>query len=284
MYCNAACKKKHRKKHKKECERRVAELHDEKLFKQPPPLEDCPICFIRLPELESGRAYMACCGKTICTGCMNAPVFDDQGNKVDNRKCAFCRTLFPTSDDEVIKRLDGRMSLDDAKAFWYMGSYYERGLCGLPQSIAKALEHYHRAGELGSAAAYFNISTAYENGRGVKVDKKKAEHYLELAAMEGDAFSRHCLGSFEYKLGNMDRALRHYSIALYSGEIKSFTGIRLLYHNGYATDDDCIKAVQPYLDYIDEIKSDQRDKAAAFKDEYKYYEYDSLEAYVNRYS
>ena len=28
-YCNAACKKKHRSKHKKQCERRVAELHDE---------------------------------------------------------------------------------------------------------------------------------------------------------------------------------------------------------------------------------------------------------------
>ena len=26
-YCNAACKKKHRTKHKKKCERRVAELH-----------------------------------------------------------------------------------------------------------------------------------------------------------------------------------------------------------------------------------------------------------------
>ena len=36
-YCNAACKKKHRSKHKKKCDRRVAELHDEQLFKQPPP-------------------------------------------------------------------------------------------------------------------------------------------------------------------------------------------------------------------------------------------------------
>ena len=26
-YCNAACKKKHRKKHKNVCERRVAEMH-----------------------------------------------------------------------------------------------------------------------------------------------------------------------------------------------------------------------------------------------------------------
>ena len=46
MYCNAACKKKHRQKHKKECERRVAELHDEQLFKRPQRAEDCPICFL----------------------------------------------------------------------------------------------------------------------------------------------------------------------------------------------------------------------------------------------
>ena len=63
MYCNAACKKRHRHKHKKACEEHVkrasenaAKLHDEELFKQPPPLDDCPICFLRLPLMESGRA------------------------------------------------------------------------------------------------------------------------------------------------------------------------------------------------------------------------------------
>ena len=30
-YCNAACKKKHRSKHKKDCERRIAELQEEEL-------------------------------------------------------------------------------------------------------------------------------------------------------------------------------------------------------------------------------------------------------------
>ena len=49
-YCNAVCKKKHRSKHKKECERIVAESHDEELFfKDPPSREDCPICFLPLP-------------------------------------------------------------------------------------------------------------------------------------------------------------------------------------------------------------------------------------------
>ena len=31
-YCNAACKKKHRTKHKKKCEKRAAELHDDELY------------------------------------------------------------------------------------------------------------------------------------------------------------------------------------------------------------------------------------------------------------
>ena len=35
-YCNVACKKKHKSKHKKKCDRRVAELHEEALFSEPP--------------------------------------------------------------------------------------------------------------------------------------------------------------------------------------------------------------------------------------------------------
>ena len=81
-YCNASCKKKHRSKHKHDCEKRVAELHeeqlererraaelhDEKLFKPPPPLDDCPICMLPLPTLFTGCKFSACCGKVICSG------------------------------------------------------------------------------------------------------------------------------------------------------------------------------------------------------------------------
>ena len=73
-YCNAICKKVHKKKHKKQCDEhlrlaaeRATELHDEKLFKQPPPAEDCPICFLRIPSLHpTGSTYYSCCGKVIC--------------------------------------------------------------------------------------------------------------------------------------------------------------------------------------------------------------------------
>ena len=111
-YCNASCKKKHRHKHKKECYEHIkqaakhaAELHDKKLFKQPPPKEDCPICYLPLPSLTSGFQYMLCCGKIICSGCCYAPVYNSQGNKVNNKKCPFCRTRWPTSDEEDIRRV-----------------------------------------------------------------------------------------------------------------------------------------------------------------------------------
>ena len=48
-YCNAKCQKNHWSKHRRDCKIRAAELRDEALFKDPPPKEDCPICFLPMP-------------------------------------------------------------------------------------------------------------------------------------------------------------------------------------------------------------------------------------------
>ena len=201
-YCNASCKKKHRHKHKKECEEhlrlaaeRAAELHDEKLFKQPPQYEDCPICFLRLPSLVSGWRYMACCGKVICSGCVHAPVYDNQGNEVVEKKCPFCRTAKSTSDGETRER--NRMEKGDPIAIHNLGCDYRDGANGLPQDYTKALELWHRAAELGYAKAYSSMGYAYNNGQGVEVDKKKATYNYELAAMGGSVAARHNLGKKE---------------------------------------------------------------------------------------
>ena len=181
-YCNAACKKKHRSKHTKQCERRVAELHDKALFKEPPPqYGDCPICFIRLPFMGSGRRYHSCCGKIICSGCCHADVYDNHGNIIIGKKCSFCRTPFPTSEASDIKRLKKRTEVGDVYAFFLMGSYYSNGLHGLPQDSAKAIELWHKAGKFG----YTNLGNAYNIGWGVERDEKMASHYYELAAWRG---------------------------------------------------------------------------------------------------
>ena len=272
-YCSRDCQIAHRPQHKKACKRRAKELHDEKIFKQPPPLEDCPICFQRLPSLATGRTYMACCGKMICRGCVHA--FQLRvvlaGKKEEDQKCPFCRTPAPTTDKEWVEKLNKRIEINDAEAFHDMGFCCSRG-DGLPQNQAKALELWHRAGELGNTSSYSCIGHIYESGDGVERDKKQAIKYFELAAMGGNVVARHNLGSMEGQKGNHDMALKHYLIAVKDGSGRSLEIIKLMYKNGDATKEDYTKALRSYQAYLAEVKSDQRDEAAAFSDEYKYYD------------
>ena len=266
-YCNAACKKKHRSKHKKKCERRVAELHDIELFKQPLTREDCPICMLPLSLLHTGRKYYSCCGKIICSGCIHAISLRDK-----EEKCPFCRAPSKHySDQEIIKRLQKRMEAEDAIAMFNLGCYYDEGLFGLPQDYDKALELWHRAGEFGYAKAYNNIGNTYYNGEGVERDEKKADHYYELAAMGGDAGARGNLGSAEARAGNWDRAIKHFMISVGGGDNDSVKIIQQLYRAGHATKDDYAKALLVYQVYLEEVKSPQRDQAAVFHESHKYY-------------
>ena len=269
-YCNAACKKKHRHKHKKECERRVAELHDEKLFKQPPSKEDCPICMITLPLLPSGRVYMACCGKIICRGCIYAVQEKDTVVGL----CPFCRTPPPPSNAEMTKMYNKRIELNDANAMYNWGCRYRKGDYGQQQNHAKALKLFLRAGELGHTDAYYGVAKAYIMGRGVERDEKKAIYYLELSAIRGEMLARHKLGLFEERAGNANhhRALKHFKIAAGGGNHNSLMKIQGLYTTGDATKDDFETALRSYQAYVDEIRSEQRDEAAAANDGWKYYE------------
>jgi len=271
-YCNRECQIAHRPQHKKACKKRAAELHDEKLFKLPLQYDDCPICFLRMPLIDSGHKYMSCCGKVICSGCIHAPRYDDQGNKVNNKSCPFCRAPTPKFDDEIVERLITRVEAGDTIAMNNLGLYHDEGSCGISQNHAKALELWHRAGELGSAEAYHNIGSAYRNGCGVKMDMKKAKYYTELAAMAGDTYSRHNLGVMEEHAGNIDRAIKHFMIATVGGTARSLNDIQNFYMQGRATKEDYTKALRLYQEYLNEVKSIQRDEAAAFGDKYKYIE------------
>jgi len=245
---------------------------DRELFKQPPPqFEDCPICFIRLPSLNSGSKYMACCGKVICCGCAYAVKEKRVASKL---LCPFCRTPAPTSEEEVIKRMDKRMEANDANAFFNRGCDYLYGMNGTLVDMDKALELFYQACELGHAGAHHNVGCVYvnTNGHGVKRDRKKAVHYYELAATKGDIDARNSLGLIDKHSGNYERALKHFMIAVESGNDDSLKQINQLYSKGYATKDDYTTALRSYQTYLGEIKSVQRDKAAAFDEsEYRYY-------------
>lgn len=171
-------------KHKKACERRVAELHEEALFKEIEPKE-CPICFLPMPIDSSNLTFEACCGKLICNGCMYAMQMSE-GKDL----CAFCRTPTITSDEEIIKRLKNLMGKGNAEVYRALAGYYATGNRGLPQDWNEANELCLKAGELGCADGYYNLGNSYGQGRGVEVDKKKAKHYWELSAMMGSVHAR----------------------------------------------------------------------------------------------
>ena len=159
------------------------------------------------------------------------------------------------------------MELDDAQAFFSMGSYYSNGHYGLPQNNTKDVELWHKAGKFG----YTNIGFAYYNGEGVERDAKMSRHYYELAAMEGNVMARHNLGEFEENAGNYDKALKHHMIAVRGGDTRSVKVIQRMYKNGHVAKDHYANALQSHQMYLVEIKSDQRDKAAALGDDYRYY-------------
>ena len=164
-----------------------------------------------------------------------------------------------------------RMEAGDAHAIYNLGCDYREGADGFPQDHTKALELWHRAVELGYTRAYCCIGYCYNNGEGVVVDKEKARHYYELAAMGGNVQSRYNLGLEEKDAGNIDRAIKHYMIAVVGGDNDSLKKIQELYSNGDATKDDYTKALHLYQTYLGEIKSAQRDEAAAAQEDYRYY-------------
>ena len=166
--------------------------------------------------------------------------------------------------------------MNDPIGTYNFGICYRDGKYGLPQDYTKALELCHRAGELGYASAYTNVGFAYQRGRsrGVERDEKKARYYWELAAMGGDEEgARHNLGCKEWQAGKMDRALKHFMIAVSGGVSHSLDMIKKMYSNGDATKEDYTKALQSYQEHLSEMKSPQRDEAAAYSDRYRYYQY-----------
>ena len=97
-------------------------ISDNKLFQDPPPKEDCPICILPMPCTQGVcgimKAYMACCGKMICEGCA---IMEDHEVAKGNLKdlCSFCRVPPPPTDDELVKRLMKRANANDHNAFYY---------------------------------------------------------------------------------------------------------------------------------------------------------------------
>jgi len=259
-YCNAACKKKHRKKHKKVCERRVAELHEEQLFKDIEP-DECPLCFLPMPIETDATTFKSCCGKVICNGCIYA-VNQEFHSRGKIPLCAYCRSPPESTMNEENKRIKRLLDTDNATACYTYGNYYSRGEYGIPQNWAKANELWLKAGELGHPSGYYNIGHSYRDGAGVEVDTKKAYHYFELAAINGHVNARYILGAMEgQQKGKGHRALNHWVIGARAGHENCLGAVKQMFMRGGIEKDEYENTIRAYHDRRKEMNSDARKKA-----------------------
>ena len=238
---------------------------DDKLFRDPPPMEDCPICMLPLPFTNSGticgvrKTYMACCGKVLCDGCSIAE--DDEMRKGNIKSwCALCRVPLPDSDEELMKRYEKRMNMNDGNAFLMLGCQYQQGGMGLTQDFSKAVELWNRAAELGSVNAHYALADAYYHGDGAEKDAEKANHHWKLAAIGGNEIARHNLGAIENNNGNIDLSTKHYIIAAKSGNDKSLKQVGEGYKRGHVTKNEYASTLRAHQCIQDEMKSEQRTK------------------------
>ena len=278
-YCNAECQKNHWPTHKKQCKQRAAELRDEALFKDPPPKEECPICFLPMPitiiscsslppatitsvpiydfataneELASKamKQYYTCCGKRICRGCMHS--FSESGN---DDKCPFCNSDRDKTDEEKVEEMMKRVEANDAASIFLLANSYENGLNGVQQDQTRAMELYGRAAELGCSQAHHQLADIYHEGG----DMKKAKFHHEEAAMAGNEVARYNLGCMEVKSRNMVRAVKHWTIAASAGHYSAMGNLLIALEDRDVSRESIDSILAAYNNSCAEVRSEARD-------------------------
>jgi TPR repeat protein len=261
-YCSVDCQKIHRARHKKACKKRLAELHDKKLFTQPDGsyMGECPLCCLPLSIVMSKSTVMPCCCKIICMGCnyTNQMRENEQGLK---QRCAFCRETLPDKEKERIRLIMERVKKNDPVAMTQMGKMNAR-----KEEYGKALGYFAKAAELGGVEAHGSLGNLYYEGLGVEKDMKKALYHMEQAAIGGHTAARGLLAVHELNNGRFERAAKHYIIAANLGCDKSLESTKTLFVQGMINKEDYAAALRGHQAAVDATKSAQREKGEAFFD------------------
>jgi hypothetical protein len=262
-YCSVNCQKDHRSKHRGECKKRVAELHDEILFKQPDSSHqgDCPICLLPLSLNHDDSTMMSCCSKLICDGCEYANTIREIEGSLEH-KCAFCRQPAPKTQKEAEANYMKRIEANDPVALREKGAK-----CYKKKDYSTAFECWTKASKSGDVEAHYRLAKLYRDGEGVEKDSKKERDHLEEAAIGGHPAARHNLGAREVGKGRIDRAKRHFIIAANLGNNDSIEALKQGYMTGFVTKEEFSAALRAYQAVVEETKSSQREAAKEFQRE-----------------
>ena len=213
------------------------ELKGADLFAPLPPTDDCAICLVPLPHVQSKIVYKGCCGNRICKAChfeneasIKKQNEEESAGKKIASACPFCREPVPKSDPEVRRHLHAACLRNDHIAITQMGNHYWDGLHEAPQDDLKALDCWIRAVELGSFDACTNIGNGYNEGKGVAINEGRTALFYRVGALRGSIGARHKIGLSDYESGNHEIAIRHWKIAAEAGYQPSLDQLKKIYN------------------------------------------------------
>jgi TPR repeat protein len=109
-----------------------------------------------------------------------------------------------------------RVEANDSGSMFVLAYHYYNGVEGSPLDQTKAVELFARTGELGCSQAHCYLGSIYR----LRGDIKKAKFHFEAAAMAGNEVARNDLGTLDANSGNMEQAIKHWTIAASAGDYK----------------------------------------------------------------
>ena len=268
-YCSRYCQVSHWPQHQEACKKHT-ELFEQKLFKDPPEREECPICMLPFPFYEKNSSvFFPCCGTVVCKGCVHAQFKEDVNNgkeREDCHSCAFCRMPATRNEKERIHRLNRCVERNHAPSINRLAMIYMYGLEGVEKDMAKAMKLFEKSGKLGYAEAYFWLGNIYREERyGIERDMKRARYYYELGAIGGSIISRCNLGALDVREGYFTRACKHYLICAKAGADKSLEPLKFGCKLGFVSKDEYAEALRAYQKQRQDTRSDMREEASRFE-------------------
>ncbi|KAL7536808.1 hypothetical protein ACHAWF_005564 [Thalassiosira exigua] len=256
-HCGKVCHESSLPRHNQGCKERACALKvcDQDLFVDPPRRDECPICLQQLPLDRTKWKLQPCCGRMLCLRCSFEVI------KGQPAKCPFCRAPHTSSKAKVSEWIKRRVEVNDPNIIDFLGNCFSLGVHGFPQNSKRAAELWLRVGELGCAASYCNLGTAYARGHSVKKNALRARHYYELASMGGSVVARRNLGLAELQAGRASRAMKHFVISARAGCVYSMKRARQGFLDGHVTRIAYERTLSSHIETAGEMRSDRRGAA-----------------------
>jgi TPR repeat protein len=88
---------------------------------------------------------------------------------------------------------------------------------------------------------------------------KKAKFHCEAAAIAGHEIARYNIGIMEFESGNMERAIKHWTIAASAGYHIAMHALRQLFEKGLVSRESIDSTLDAYNTSCAELRSEARD-------------------------